>query len=173
MLKTGNQAPQIAALDIYSNEFNLENLKGKKIYLSFLRVASCPFCNLRVNQVIQKHDEWNKKGIITVAIFASSNEEILKYAGKQHPAFTVIGDPKEQFYKQYGIGKSYPGMFKAFLRLATIFKFTRKGMFTLKAMTEKPILPGDFLIDENGIIQKAYYGKDFGDHIPFSEIDNW
>lgn len=32
------------------------------------------------------------------------------------------------------------------------------------------VMPADFLIDENGVIQTAYYGKDAGDHLPFSRI---
>jgi len=45
--------------------------------------------------------------------------------------------------------------------------------FNLNSIKEKPILPADFLIDENQLIYKAYYGSDFGDHLTFEEILNW
>lgn len=30
-------------------------------------------------------------------------------------------------------------------------------------------MPADFLVDENGVIRTAYYGKDEGDHLPFEQ----
>ena len=40
----------------------------------------------------------------------------------------------------------------------------------MNAITDKPILPADFLIDEDLFITKIYQGKDFGDHIPLEEV---
>ena len=54
------------------------------------------------------------------------------------------------------------------------FPLLMKGMF--KGYLPFPIkgslirVPADFLIDRTGIIQKAYYGKDEGDHISFEEV---
>jgi hypothetical protein len=31
----------------------------------------------------------------------------------------------------------------------------------------------DFMINEEQIIDKAYYGKDFGDHIPMNDVLEW
>lgn len=31
-------------------------------------------------------------------------------------------------------------------------------------------IPADFFVDEFGIIRKAYYGKNIGDHLPFEDI---
>ena len=47
------------------------------------------------------------------------------------------------------------------------------GFFNMKSIKDKPIIPADFLIDENQIVFKAYYGKDFSDHIAISEVLNW
>lgn len=46
------------------------------------------------------------------------------------------------------------------------------GFFNMKAISDKPLIPADFLIDEHQNISKAYYGKDFGDHLPIEEILN-
>ena len=43
----------------------------------------------------------------------------------------------------------------------------------MKASKYKPIIPADFLIDENQIIYKAYYGKNFGDHLSIESILKW
>lgn len=44
------------------------------------------------------------------------------------------------------------------------------GYFTIKSLKDKPLIPADFLIDSNQNIHCAYYGNDFGDHLPLSEI---
>ncbi len=159
--------------DINGNEFSIEQLKGRKVYLTFLRTASCPFCNLRVHQLIQKQEEWNKKGIVTVAVFASTADEILQYAGKQQPQFTIIADPEERLYHQFGIKHSFMAMIKSMARLGAIVETMKKGFFNVNSFTDKRILTGDFLINENQKIVLSYYGKDFGDHIAFEEIDQW
>lgn len=172
-IKKNDQLPTFNALDIFNNSISSSNFEGKRVYISFLRTASCPFCNLRVHELIQKQAEWNKKGIITIAVFASPSEEILEYAGKQKPPFTIISDPNEVLYKKFGITHSYWSMLKTMTRLSGILETIRKGFFNFKSFTDKPILTGDFLIDENKNVIECYYGKDFGDHISFEKIDEW
>ena len=159
--------------DIYGKEFSMEQLKGHKVYLTFLRTASCPFCNLRVHQLIQKQEAWTKKGIVTVAVFASAADEILQYAGKQEPKFTIIADPEERLYHQFGIKHSFLAMIKSMARIGAIVETMKKGFFNVNSFTDKRILTGDFLINENQEVVLSYYGKDFGDHIDFEEIDQW
>ena len=47
------------------------------------------------------------------------------------------------------------------------------GFFNLKSIKTKPILPAEFLIDENQHIHRAHYVKDFSDHLPIAEILSW
>lgn len=47
------------------------------------------------------------------------------------------------------------------------------GFFNMNAIADKPLIPADFLIDQKGIIQRAYYGSDFGDHLPIEDILTW
>jgi hypothetical protein len=37
-------------------------------------------------------------------------------------------------------------------------------------MKRATTLPVDFLVDEAGTIQVAYYGRDEGDHLPFARV---
>ena len=39
--------------------FNLSETKGKKVLLTFYRIASCSLCNLRVSQITKR---WNEFG---------------------------------------------------------------------------------------------------------------
>jgi peroxiredoxin len=52
--KTGNII--LPAID--GGMFELNELKGKRFMLSFLRFASCPFCNLRVHELATRFNEF-------------------------------------------------------------------------------------------------------------------
>ncbi len=64
-------------------------------------------------------------------------------------------------------------MFKAMLKPLSMFKVMTSGFFNMKSISDNPLIPADFLIDENQNIYRAYYGKDFGDHINIDEILKW
>lgn len=167
------KAPEFTAIDYLGNEVVLSAYKGKKVYLTFFRTASCPFCNLRVNQLMKKAEEWSKKNVVIIGVFASPTEEIKKYAGKQNPTFTIIADSEEILYKEYQIKQSFFGMFKAMMRMKTMMTIMTQGYFNFKTMTDKPLLTADFLINKEGMIEKVYYGRDFGDHLSIEEIEGW
>ncbi|MFD1551044.1 hypothetical protein DNU06_04415 [Putridiphycobacter roseus] len=172
-LATNDKAIQFIGKDIHGRKIDLNDYDGQKVLLTFFRVATCPFCNMAVQELIKGHEALAKKGIKVIALFASTAEEINKYAGKQNPHFPIIADPSFKIYKQYGITTSYGGMIKTMINPVNVFKAMTSGFFNLKSMKDKPIIPADFLIDENQKIIKAHYGKDFGDHIPVSELLNY
>lgn len=172
-LKQNSKALDFSVRDYLGKEVDLSEYKGKKVLLSFFRGASCPFCNLRVHELIKNQQKLNSRGIKIITFFSASKEEIHKYAGKQTPPFTVIPDPEFLIYKKYGVESSMSGMFKAMLRMGTMVKMMIGGFFNMKSMSDKPLLPADFLIDEDGSIYKVYYGKDFGDHIDLKEVLSW
>ncbi|PCJ84533.1 MAG: hypothetical protein COA57_09050 [Flavobacteriales bacterium] len=159
--------------DYLGNNIDLANYKGKKILLSFFRGASCPFCNLRVNQLINRYPEFEEKQIEVITFFAASRDEIIQYAGKQKAPFPIIPDPNMEVYKKYGVEESHFGMVKAMMQPMKMIKIMTSGFFNFKSIVDKPLIPADFLIDENQSIYSAYYGKDFGDHLPITEILNW
>jgi peroxiredoxin len=172
-MRTGDKAFLSKKKDLNGRTVSLSDFKGKKVLLSFLRTAACPFCNLRVHELIKRQERWKDQGLETIVVFASPASEILQYAGKKNPPFTIIPDPEETLYRQYGIGHSLFGKIKAMTRLREIFYIMTHGFFNVKSLVEKTVMPADFLLDEDGNIDRVYYGKDFGDHIPLEQIDGW
>lgn len=172
-LKINEPAIDFITTDYLNNEIRLSDYKEKKVLLTFFRGASCPFCNMRVNQLIKQYPEFQKQGISIIALFGSTKEEIQNYAGKQNAPFPIIADPEFKIYKKYKIEESQMGMLKVMRNPARVFKMMFSGFFNLNAVKDRPIVPADFLIDENQIIHKTYYGEDFSDHISISEVLNW
>ena len=169
-IKSKDTAVHFIGKDINGNKIDLNDYKGQKVLLTFFRVATCPFCNMAVRDLINGSEALEQKGIKVIALFSSTQEEILKYAGKQNPPFPIVADPEFKIYEQYGIHVKYRGMIKTMLNPINVFKAMTSGFFNMKSMKDKPILPADFLIDENQTVIKAYYGKDFGDHLSVSEV---
>ena len=172
-LQQGSKAIRFEKHDLDGNIVSLDDFKGQKVLLAFFRKAACPFCNMAIRELILAHDELERKGIKVIALFASSKEDVEKYAGKQNPPFPIIPDKKFSIYKKYGIDVSYIGMMKTMFNPVKIYKAIRGGFFSLKTTTENPVLPAEILIDEHQIIHRAYYGKNFDDHLPISEIIQW
>lgn len=166
----GQKAKEFKTSDIFDNEIKLESFKGKKILLSFYRYASCPLCNLRVSELIEKDDYFKEKGLELLAIFQSPKDKILEYVGKQNTPFPIIADPEQRLYSLYGVEVSGIGLIRALFKPGKFKEALNKGFHTGTMEGPKSRIPADFLIDESGIILKAYYGKDIGDHMPIERI---
>ncbi len=173
MLTSNERVIDFSKDDYLGNKINLADYQGKKVLLSFFRGASCPFCNLRIRQLIMQYPEFEKNNIEIIALFAATSEEISEYAGKQSAQFPIIPDPDLDLYVKYGIEESFSGMFKVMLKPVELLKVMTSGFFNLKTIHKKPILPADFLIDENQVIHRVYYGKDYGDHVPIADVLAW
>jgi len=158
---------------IDGTEFSSKNLQGKRYMLSFFRFASCPFCNLRVHELVQKFNEFGDNFTI-IAIFDSPLVNLQKHAGKHKAPFQILADEKNIYYKKYAIERSHWGMLKGMIgRMPRLLKGMFKGYIPWPMKGSLLTMPADFLVDERGIIQTAYYGKDEGDHLPLELIKNF
>jgi len=150
--------------------FETERIIGRPLLLSFFRFASCPFCNLRIHELTKRFDEFGDDFTI-VAIFDSPLDNLKRYAERHKSPFPILADEKNEYYKKYAIEYSVIGMLKGpVFRLPTLLKGLFKGYIPIRLKGRMTTMPADFLVDKNGIIQTAYYGKDEGDHLPFDVV---
>ena len=169
-LKSGEKAADITLSAIDGTLFNTRELKGKPYMLSFFRFASCPFCNLRLHELVSRFDELGKDFTI-VAVFDSPLDNLMLHAEGHNASFPILSDENNKYYKEYAIEHSVLGMFKGMIfRLPTLIRGILSGYIPIKIKGSMTTMPADFLIDHNGIIQAAYYGSDEGDHMPFDKI---
>ncbi|MEZ4321475.1 MAG: peroxiredoxin-like family protein [Myxococcota bacterium] len=172
-IDNGQVAPSFTATTFRGETIDLEAFRGKKLWLGFYRWASCPLCNLRISEVIQRHSQFEAAGIQLVAVFQSPAENIAQYVGSQDPPFPIIADPDLRLYDQYGVHPSWLGMFYPRVMLRA-FQATMKGLLRLDLGDgPKAMVPADFLIDPEGLVWRAYYGSAISDHIPFEEIEEF
>ena len=107
-LSQGSKAPDFEARDWNGKTIRLSAVPGKR-WLAFFRYASCPLCNLRVHQIVGKHEELTRGSLSVVAVFQSPSESIARNVGKQAPPFPIIADPDERLYALYGLETSLGG----------------------------------------------------------------
>jgi peroxiredoxin len=161
-LKSGDKIPHNLIQNIHGKNVDVPDPSAKFVHLQFRRFAGCPICNLHLQNFIKRDSEIKGNGIREVVVFHSPNESLLPYQGKF--PFDVIGDPKKNLYRQFGVESS----------LAAILN--PKGwskMFQAMLLKDKPSgvpeggplgLPADFLIDPNGNIAASHYGTHASDH---------
>jgi thioredoxin-dependent peroxiredoxin len=159
---------ELPAID--GSAFDTDSLEGRPFLLSFFRFATCPFCNLRVNQLVKKFDEFGDDFTI-VAVFDSPLDNLIRHTSDHHAPFSILADESNKYYKKYNIEHSLKGMLKGMImRMPTLIKGMMKGYIPFPLKGSLLTMPADFLVDKDGVIQVAYYGKDEGDHLPFEQV---
>ena len=164
--------PELKLKQIDGSDFDLDTLKGKKVYLKFMRFASCMFCNLEVNHLKNKHNEFGNNFEI-VLVFHSSVENLKKQMNKHGPLpFTVVADPDFSYYKKYEIERSMGKLINSFIfKLHRALSAILKGYIPIKIEGYLDIATADFFLDKNGVVLDTKYSlKDSFDGFEFSEI---
>lgn len=139
--------------------------------LSFMRFATCPFCNLRIHQLVQRSGELPDDFTI-VAVFDSEIDHLRKSSERHNSPFPILADKNGSVHRLYGIEHSIAGVMKGmFFRLPLLMKaMFVHGYWPFPIKGSMTTMPADFLIDAQGIIRTAYYGTDEGDHLPIEEL---
>lgn len=169
--KPGTKVSNIRLMAIDGNAFELDSLKGKRYLLAFFRFAACPFCNMRVHELVKRYGELGSNFTI-VAVFDSSLQNLQKHAIKHQAPFPILADVNNVYHREYGIEYSVIGIIKgAIARLPSLLHaIFARGYFPTSIKGRLTTMPADLLVDETGVIQTAYYGKDEGDHLPFERV---
>jgi peroxiredoxin len=183
-LKVGQIAPDFSTVDVLGKSISLKDLKGKKVYLCFLRNTRCPMCSLHAYKIFKKSEEFKALGIETLVFYESDKQVFVRSDFFQKNIFAeqiynVISDPKRLIYTLYGTEvlpiELANERFITANRQSQIDQIIKLGIEGdgIEPSTNPGALPADFLIDENQILQIVHYAKDVGDQIDLEEIINF
>lgn len=160
-------------------EIKIRDTEGKPVVLSdgeyptllcFFRDPACPFCNLRIYELTQRHAAFTALGLKVVAVFSATPEQVKRFVARKSRPFQVVADPDPQTYESYGIERSFWRKLKAVVtRVPSLLRGLR--IVGLAGFKTNNLLPADFLLDETGRIVEAWYGRDAGDRMPFDNIE--
>ncbi|HEY9304468.1 MAG TPA: peroxiredoxin-like family protein [Mycobacterium sp.] len=143
------------------------------VHLQFRRHAGCPICNLHLASVARRHDEISAAGVREVVFFHSSADEL-----REHTAglpFSTIADPTKRFYREFGVESSSralldPRAWGAIIRGTTLIAFGRYRAPAMKQEHGRRSLPADILVDSQGAVIAAKYGKHADDQWSVDEL---
>ena len=172
-IKKGDKLEEITLPKDDGSIFNLSETKGKKVLLTFYRIAGCSFCNLRLHEFKKRNKEFGKN-FTHVGIFHSPVDH-LKLSMKKHGGalpFTVLADTDFKYFKKYEIERSFLKVIAAMLfKPHKIIPAIIKGFIPIRILGYFDIAVTDILINEDGIVEEVYYAKkDIADHFEFNKI---
>jgi peroxiredoxin Q/BCP len=170
------QAPDFSVADIYGEQISLAKFKGQKIHLVFYRISGCAFCNLRFHQIDKLSETYKKNNVTLISVYESAVENMKDQMGDQTYYSIMIPNSDSSLYKLYELEKSKLGLiifllFKGGLRKA----LKGQKLYSKKVKIDGPTdrIGAEFLIDENGKVVNAHYGKTPGDYLPIDVIKNF
>lgn len=173
-VKVGDKITELFLPMLDGKRFEINQLAGKRYLLSFHRFATCPFCNLRIHQLIQQADNWPQQFTV-VAIFDSSLADLQATSEKHQAPFYILADQTNQYYRQFAVERSWLKTLKGgVIRLPQLcYAMFVKGYFPWKISGKLHTMPLDILVDETGVVVEVQYGQDEGDHIDITRINQF
>ncbi len=171
VLRAGMPAPDFDARDAVGERFALSDYKGSKsVVLVFLRYAGCPICQLALHDLKDAYAKFSARGAEVAAFVQSPPETIRKSGDLSTFPFRLIPDPQGKIYDLYGVGG---GGMLGIVHPQTIakgLKAVARGYKQGKMEGNQWQLPGDFIVDINGILKLARVGANAGDNLPPGEL---
>ena len=146
-----------------------EGLRGKRVLLSFMRDAGCPICELRLAHLATRADSLKSANTRVVLVYESDATTMRQYLVDKDLPFTFVADPDGALHDLFGLEKSLAKVALGFVKGVNKQIKAGKKLQTQEISregAEKTRITADFIIDENGFVQRAYYGKYLGDHLP-------
>ena len=170
-LKKGDPAPEISLPAIDGSTFEMSSMKGRRVILTFFRFSSCPFCNIRINRIMKRWDEFPDDTVM-VGVFDAEVSELARRMAKHDPKLTIVADESYGTFLGNGVYKSTLRVLLAPLRapLTTLEAILRGYIPMTMSLSKMSTIPVDVLIDEDGTVVEAHYCRDTVDHLPIDRL---
>ena len=134
MLNIGDKAPDFTLPDQNGDNVSLKNYSGRKVVLWFFPKASTPGWTTEGQGFRDESSQFEQKNIAVIGMSADSVKRQKNVCDKESFSFPILSDQTKEVLKAYGAwgmkkmyGREYEG----------IYRYT-------------------YIIDENGVIEKAF-----------------
>jgi len=135
MLKIGEKAPEFTLPDANGNEVSLKNYRGKKVVVYFYPKDNTPGCSCQAEAFRDAYGAFCARGIEVIGISRDSQASHRKFMEKYQLPFVLLSDPERAAIEPFGV-------------------WQEKKLYGKVSMG---IVRSAFLIDENGVVEKALY----------------
>jgi peroxiredoxin len=175
-LSSGAHIP-IRELETIEDQSVLVPAAAGRTHLQFRRFAGCPICHLHLRIFANRHDEVAGAGITEVVFFHSPVDQLRGYQALL--PFAVIADPDKVAYREFGVEEgvravAHPrAMWTAMRGYVKLLGHRRDpdnaGVGSGDGSTHLG-LPADFLLDPDGTVVAAHYGRHADDQWTVDEL---
>ena len=142
MLDVGEKAPSFTLPDGDGTKISLDNFRGKKVVLWFFPKANTPGWTTEGQGFRDELHKFKERNAVIIGMSADSPNKQKKFCEKQSFEFPMLCDESKDTLQAYGVwgkkkfmGREYEGIFR-----------------------------NTYIIDEKGIIEKAYKKVDVKSH---------
>ena len=142
-LNPGDPAPPFALADDRGDLVSLEDYRGRKVILYVYPAAMTPGCTKQACDFRDSLDSLTAQGYVVLGLSGDKPEKLAKFRERDGLTFPLLSDPDKSVIEAYG----------AF------------GSRLLYGKTSLGVIRSTFVIDENGLIEKAMYGVKATGHV--------
>ena len=135
MLTPGQKAPEFKLEDQNGRTVRLADLRGRKVLLYFYPRADTPGCTTQSCAVRDARQDMKKLNVDVLGLSPDTPEDQKKFDVKFTLGFPLLADTDHAVAEAYGVW----------------------GEKTSYGKTSMGIIRSSFLVDENGLIQRAWY----------------
>lgn len=170
VIKVGEVLPPFSLSDATGKTITTSDLLKQKslLLVSFYRGSWCPFCNLALQALQKRVDDYRAEGAEFVAISPELPDGSLSLTEKHDLKFPVLSDPGLNYARQLGI------VFKQDEKVND--PFSKLGISLSETngndSNELPI-PITLLIDQDRVVKNVYLDTDFTKRLEPSEALRW
>lgn len=134
MLTIGNKAPDFSLQDQNGRERTLSEFRGQKVVLYFYSKDMTSGCTKQACGFAELYPQFLEKGAVVIGISKDTAASHKKFEEKYSLPFILLADPEKEAIQAYDVWKE-------------------KNMYGKATMG---VIRTTYLIDENGIIVKAF-----------------
>jgi len=99
----GAIAPDFTATDADGHEFRLSDLRGRTVLMKFYRGYWCPYCVGELEQLNSFASDFEKIGVMLVAVSSDRVDELQPFARKHKWRIQLVADPTLAIHRLYNV----------------------------------------------------------------------
>ena len=142
-LAPGDPAPDFTLPDADGNQVSLSSFRGQRVIVYFYPAAMTPGCTKEACDFRDNLADLNDAGLVVLGISPDQPAKLAKFRDKEGLNFPLLSDPDRAVLQAYG---AY-------------------GEKKLYGKTTVGVIRSTFVIDADGVIEKAMYGVRATGHV--------
>lgn len=142
-LQPGDAAPGFTLPDADGNRVSLASFRGKRVILYFYPAAMTPGCTTQANDFSGALDELAAAGVVVIGVSPDKPDKLRAFADREGLTFPLLSDFDKGVMEAYGA-------------------FGEKKLY---GKTTIGVIRSTFLIDADGVVEKAFYNVKATGHV--------